>query len=92
MTGFCMGGALTVLSSTTAPEADAAVVWYGVPPLDYVDASKIHLPMQGHFAIEDAFFPDCAGRRARREADGREGAARVLPLSRAARVCERDGA
>jgi len=57
ITGFCMGGALTVLSSVTAPEADATVVWYGVPPLDYVDASKIHMPMQGHFAIEDAFFP-----------------------------------
>jgi carboxymethylenebutenolidase len=57
VTGFCMGGALTVLTSTTTPEADAMVVWYGVPPLDYVDASKIHAPMQGHFAIEDAFFP-----------------------------------
>jgi carboxymethylenebutenolidase len=57
VTGFCMGGALTVLSSMTAPEADAAVVWYGVPPLDYVDATKIHMPVQGHFAIEDAFFP-----------------------------------
>ena len=57
VTGFCMGGALTVLTSTTTPEADAAVVWYGVPPLDYVDASKIHVPVQGHFAIEDAFFP-----------------------------------
>ena len=57
VTGFCMGGALTVLSSVTAPEADAAVVWYGVPPLDYVDASKIHMPIQGHFDIEDAFFP-----------------------------------
>ena len=50
VTGFCMGGALTVLSSVTAPEADAAVVWYGVPPLDYVDATKIHMPVQGPLA------------------------------------------
>ena len=57
VTGFCMGGALTVLTAVTVPEADAAVIWYGVPPLDYVDASKIHIPLQGHFAIEDAFFP-----------------------------------
>ena len=57
VTGFCMGGALTVLSSMNAPEADAAVVWYGVPPLEYVDGTKIHMPVQGHFAIEDAFFP-----------------------------------
>ena len=57
VTGFCMGGALTVLTATMTPEADMAIVWYGVPPLDYVDASKIHIPMQGHFAIDDAFFP-----------------------------------
>jgi carboxymethylenebutenolidase len=57
VTGFCMGGALTVLTAGTVPEADAAVIWYGVPPLEYVDASRIHMPLQGHFAIEDAFFP-----------------------------------
>jgi carboxymethylenebutenolidase len=57
VTGFCMGGALTVLTAANVPEADAAVIWYGVPPLDYVDASKIDIPLQGHFAIEDAFFP-----------------------------------
>ena len=57
VTGFCMGGALTVLAAVTVPEADAAVIWYGVPPLEYVDAATIHMPLQGHFAIEDAFFP-----------------------------------
>ena len=57
VTGFCMGGALTVLSAATTPEADTAIVWYGCPPLDYVDATKIHIPIQGHFAIDDAFFP-----------------------------------
>jgi carboxymethylenebutenolidase len=55
--GFCMGGALTVLSAVNVPEANATVVWYGFPPLDYVDASKIKAPMMGHFAIDDAFFP-----------------------------------
>lgn len=55
--GFCMGGALTILSAVNVPEADAAVCWYGFPPLEYVDASKIKMPLLGHFAIEDAFFP-----------------------------------
>ena len=41
VTGFCMGGALTLLAAVNAPEADAAVAWYGFPPLEYVDASKI---------------------------------------------------
>jgi carboxymethylenebutenolidase len=56
VTGYCMGGALTVLASTMVPEADAAVVWYGYPPLEYVDASKIKLPMQAHWATQDAAF------------------------------------
>lgn len=57
VTGFCMGGALTILSAVNVPEADAAVVWYGFPPLEYVDASKIKAPMMGHFAIDDVPFP-----------------------------------
>ncbi len=56
VTGFCMGGALTLLSLTQAPEIDAGVVWYGCPPLDYVDASKIRVPVQGHFGTQDEFF------------------------------------
>lgn len=57
VTGFCMGGALTILSTVLVPEADAAVCWYGYPPLEYVDASKIKAPLMGHFAIDDVPFP-----------------------------------
>lgn len=56
VTGFCMGGALTLLALCNVPEADAGVVWYGLPPLDYVDATKIRVPLQGHWAIQDEFF------------------------------------
>ena len=56
VTGFCMGGALTLLALTQAPEIDAGVVWYGCPPLDYIDASKIRVPVQGHWATQDEFF------------------------------------
>lgn len=57
VTGFCMGGALTLLAAVNVPEADAAVVWYGYPPLEYVDAAKIRAPLLGHFATEDVPFP-----------------------------------
>jgi len=57
VTGFCMGGALTILAAVNVPEADAAVCWYGCPPLDYIDATKIKIPLQGHWALEDAYFP-----------------------------------
>ena len=56
VTGFCMGGALTLLALTMAPEIDAGVVWYGCPPLEYIDAAKIKAPVQGHFATQDEFF------------------------------------
>ena len=56
VTGFCMGGALTLLALCNVPEADAGVVWYGCPPLEYIDAAKISAPVMGHFATQDQFF------------------------------------
>jgi carboxymethylenebutenolidase len=56
VTGFCMGGALTLLALCMAPEVDAGVVWYGCPPLEYIDATKIKVPLQGHWATQDDFF------------------------------------
>jgi carboxymethylenebutenolidase len=55
--GFCMGGALTLLAAANVPELDAAVTWYGCPPLEYIDAGKISIPLQGHWATQDEFFP-----------------------------------
>ncbi len=57
VTGFCMGGALTLLAAVNVPETDAGVIWYGYPPLEYVDAAKIKTPLMGHWATEDAAFP-----------------------------------
>jgi carboxymethylenebutenolidase len=56
VTGYCMGGALTILTLQMAPEADAGVVWYGYPPLDFVDASKIRVPVMAHWAEQDQAF------------------------------------
>lgn len=56
VTGYCMGGALTLLALTMAPEADAGVVWYGYPPLEFVDAGKIKSPVLAHWATQDAAF------------------------------------
>ncbi len=57
ITGFCMGGALTLLAAVHVPEADAAVVWYGYPPLEYIDATRIRAPLMAHWATQDAAFP-----------------------------------
>ena len=57
VTGFCMGGALTLLAAVNVPEADAGVVWYGYPPLEYVDPSRIRAPLLAHWATDDVPFP-----------------------------------
>ena len=55
--GFCMGGALSILTAVHVKEANAVVCWYGVPPEEAADPSTIKIPLQGHFAQEDEFFP-----------------------------------
>jgi carboxymethylenebutenolidase len=57
VTGYCMGGALTVLTLAMAPEADAGVVWYGYPPIEYVNAAAIRVPVMAHWAEQDGAFP-----------------------------------
>ena len=49
--GFCMGGALTLVASTTIKGLAAAVPFYGVPP--QADWSKATCPIQAHFAATD---------------------------------------
>jgi carboxymethylenebutenolidase len=56
ITGFCMGGALTWLSAQASPEADAAVAWYGMPGVQAIDAARLKLPVQAHWAEQDEFF------------------------------------
>ena len=57
VTGFCMGGALALLAMTQSPKIDAAVVWYGCPPLEYIDPALIRAPLLAHWATQDQFFP-----------------------------------
>lgn len=51
--GFCMGGALTIAACVHIPEADAGVCFYGIPPAEFADPTKIKMPFQAHFANED---------------------------------------
>jgi carboxymethylenebutenolidase len=55
--GFCMGGALTLLAAVHVREADAAVCYYGFPPEAAADVRAIQIPLLGHFAEQDEFFP-----------------------------------
>lgn len=55
--GFCMGGILTTLSAMYVPEVNAAICWYGIPPEEAGDPGTIEIPFQGHFGLQDLFFP-----------------------------------
>jgi carboxymethylenebutenolidase len=57
VTGYCMGGALTLLALGQIPDIAAGVVWYGHPPVDYINAANIKVPVLAQWATQDAFFP-----------------------------------
>jgi carboxymethylenebutenolidase len=51
--GFCMGGALTLLSALRVKGVDAGACFYGIPPKQVFDASKVSIPLILHFANTD---------------------------------------
>lgn len=60
ITGFCMGGAVALAAAARMPSLFAAVVpFYGLPPREKGDLTKIIARVQGHFAnIDDWCSPD----------------------------------
>jgi carboxymethylenebutenolidase len=56
--GFCMGGALTLLTAMKTSELDGGVCFYGMPPSAAGDPGSIKVPLQCHFAeIDDWCTP-----------------------------------
>jgi carboxymethylenebutenolidase len=53
LTGFCMGGAVTIIGACRIPELSAAVCFYGIPPESVAKPADIKVPFQAHFANKD---------------------------------------
>ncbi len=53
LTGFCMGGAITIIGAVRVPEFAAAVCFYGLPPASVAKPADIRVPLQAHFANKD---------------------------------------
>jgi carboxymethylenebutenolidase len=51
--GFCMGGALTLMAASTVKEIGASVCFYGIPPDELADLTRIDAPLMCHFADDD---------------------------------------
>lgn len=53
ITGFCMGGAVTIVGAVRIPELSAAVCFYGLPPPEVAPPEEVRVPLQCHFAAID---------------------------------------
>ncbi|MEI8257357.1 MAG: dienelactone hydrolase family protein, partial [Deltaproteobacteria bacterium] len=53
--GFCMGGAMAFASASAVDGLACAVPFYGIPTANYWDPSKVRVPVQAHFARQDAW-------------------------------------
>ncbi len=53
LTGFCLGGAVTIIGAAKISELSAAVAFYGIPPEQAARPADIGIPLQGHFANRD---------------------------------------
>jgi carboxymethylenebutenolidase len=53
LTGFCMGGAVTIIGACRIPELSAAVCFYGIPPETVAKPADVKVPLQAHFANQD---------------------------------------
>lgn len=51
--GFCMGGALALAAAVHLPELTASVCFYGIPPEQLADPTKLQVPLLAHFAEHD---------------------------------------
>ena len=53
VTGFCMGGAMTILAAARVGEFTAGAPFYGLPPAAAAGPDAVKIPLQGHFALQD---------------------------------------
>lgn len=54
VTGFCMGGALSLAAAALVPEISAAAPFYGIPDISLANVSTIKIPVQCHFGKNDS--------------------------------------
>lgn len=60
VTGFCLGGALTLATASIVPEVAAAVSFYGMPDRKNFDLASIKAPILSHVATRDDWVKPAA--------------------------------
>lgn len=66
VTGFCMGGALSIAASVLVNGLSASAPFYGIPSPQLADPAKAKTPLQLHFGTKDSLagFSDSAAQDA----------------------------
>jgi len=55
VTGYCLGGIVSILAAIRLAEISASVCYYGIPPAGLADLRDVRVPLQGHFANADTW-------------------------------------
>ena len=59
ITGFCLGGVVSILAAANIPEFACSAPFYGIPPENVCKPADVKIPLQGHFALKDTWItPD----------------------------------
>lgn len=53
LTGFCLGGAITLAAACHVPGLAAAAPFYGLPLPRFADFSRLQAAVQGHYGLHD---------------------------------------
>ncbi len=67
ITGFCLGGALTLASACHIPGLAAAVAFYGTPPDEKVEWAKATAPIMMHIAQKDQWVTPARGEEVKKK-------------------------
>jgi carboxymethylenebutenolidase len=77
ITGFCMGGAYAFAATSAIPEIAAAVPFYGVPPMERLDFTKMKAPILAHFALHDQWATVAKAEEIKKGIDAQHGSMRL---------------
>lgn len=69
--GFCMGGALSFASACHIDGLSAVVPFYGIPPAEKVDYSKVTAPILAHVAKRDEWVTVPKAQEIKKQLDDR---------------------
>jgi carboxymethylenebutenolidase len=54
--GFCMGGSLALMAAAQTPSLGPCVCFYGIPPADAADLTRIEGSVLAHFGTRDVYI------------------------------------